>query len=78
MPRKPIDPDQPIRGGSGTARARGLTGIVVYVDPEQKRALRLAAADRGVPLAHFVRDAAVEIASKVNSDSDLKHFRKKD
>jgi hypothetical protein len=63
MPRKARG-DRPLRGGSDSARARGLTGIVVHVTPEE-RALVGAAAGRAVlPVKEYVRRAAVQAAAR--------------
>jgi hypothetical protein len=61
MPRKARG-DRPMRGGSDSARARGLTGIVVHVTPEE-RALVGAQAGRAVlPVKEYARQAILDRA----------------
>jgi hypothetical protein len=46
---------RPARGGSDSARDKGLVGIVVHVTPDERRLLGMAAEAAGVPLKEFVR-----------------------
>jgi hypothetical protein len=63
MPRKPRG-ERPLRGGSDSARARGLTGVVVHLTREE-RALVGAAAGRAVlPVKEYARRAVVEAAAR--------------
>jgi hypothetical protein len=68
---------EPIRGGSETARSRGLKGVVAYFDDGEKDSLKAAAGLSGQPLAHFVRDSALEAARKALQGIDLKKSKKK-
>ncbi|HEX4960910.1 MAG TPA: hypothetical protein VF173_08735 [Thermoanaerobaculia bacterium] len=45
------------RGGKTTVTKGGLIRTVVYFAPEERRALRLAAAERDQPVSEIVREA---------------------
>jgi hypothetical protein len=62
MPRKARG-ERPLRGGSDSARARGLTGIVVHVTPQERRLLGTASEHAGIPhVKEYVRRAALAAA----------------
>ena len=77
MPRKTTIPPQPPApsplqaGGHAHRRAQGLVGVLVYVDPEVRDALRAGAERRGVSLQAFGREILGEAAGKVNAGKDL-------
>lgn len=48
------------RGGSHSAREKGLVGIVVHVTPEEYARLKAAAAASGKTLKEFCRLAALK------------------
>jgi uncharacterized protein (DUF1778 family) len=52
------------RGGSDTAREKGLTGIVVHVSPEQRRQIGVAAARAGQTVKAFSTAAVLAAAEK--------------
>ena len=62
-------PDQPPtkRGGSHTARALGLVGVVVHLDPADHALLQRAARLAGKTLKEFCRLAALQAASRLDS-----------
>jgi hypothetical protein len=45
------------RGGTTTFNAAGMHRTVVLLDPEERRALKVGAAERGTTLSDLVRDA---------------------
>lgn len=53
------------RGGSDTARERGLTGVVVHLTQEERTLIGIAAASKRIPVKEFVRLAALEAARKI-------------
>jgi hypothetical protein len=52
------------RGGSHSAREKGLKGVVVHVTPDDYAALAQAAAHAGLSIKEFCRLAALRAAGR--------------
>jgi len=59
--------EAPAKGGSDGLRARGLKGVLVAVSHEEHDMIRKSAAEAGVPMNQFMRDASVDRARKVRA-----------
>lgn len=56
---------KPRRGGSDSAREKGLTGVVIHLTPEQRRQVGAAAALAGQTVKAFCASAALEASDMV-------------
>ena len=54
-----------VGGGSQSARAKGLVGVLMYVSPAERRELKEGAALSGQSVREFVRAASLDAARKV-------------
>jgi uncharacterized protein (DUF1778 family) len=60
------------RGGSDTARERGLTGVVAHFSPRERSLIGMAAEARGLAVKDFVREAALAaVPEKLKNLSEI-------
>lgn len=59
------------RGGKTTVTKGGLIRVVIYLSPEERRALKQAALDREMPASEVVREAVRMFLSQVQDKAPI-------
>lgn len=58
------------RGGKTTVTKGGLIRVVIYLSPEERKALKQAALDREMPASEVVREALREFLNLAGEDME--------